>query len=64
MARMYKFALPRLLFVMLIATGAAVSRGTYHKYFDELRVPIIENTPEEADLTEWLAEAIRVCAWS
>ena len=30
-----------------------------YRYFDELVVPIIDNTPEEADLTDWLAAALR-----
>lgn len=32
--------------------------GSYHKYYDTLVVPIIDNTPEEADLAEWLAAAM------
>lgn len=33
--------------------------GTYHKYYDELVVPIIENTAEEADLRDRMAAAMR-----
>lgn len=32
--------------------------GTYYRYFDELVVPIIDNTPDECDLEEFLAAAI------
>jgi methylthioribulose-1-phosphate dehydratase len=32
--------------------------GQYHKYFDTLVVPIIDNTPEEADLASFLASAM------
>ncbi|ORY93423.1 methylthioribulose-1-phosphate dehydratase [Syncephalastrum racemosum] len=34
------------------------STKTNHRYFDKLVVPIVENTPEEEDLTERMAKAM------
>lgn len=33
--------------------------GTYYSYNDELVIPIIENTPQEEDLQESMAEAMK-----
>jgi methylthioribulose-1-phosphate dehydratase len=34
------------------------SSSAYHKYYDTITVPIIENTPEECDLKERMEEAM------
>ena len=39
--------------------GVRKSDESWHKYYDELVVPIIENTAEEADLADRLAAAIK-----
>ncbi|KCV72176.1 hypothetical protein H696_01578 [Fonticula alba] len=39
--------------------GIRRNSGEYHRYQDELVIPIIDNTPQERDLEESLSEAIR-----
>jgi len=40
--------------------GVRRSDTAWHKYYDELVIPIIENTAEEADLTDRLVKAIEL----
>ena len=42
-----------------LGLGLGLCRGTYHKYFDTITVPIVENTAEEADLRDRMAAAMR-----